>query len=140
MMIAKLVILRDNLQPFQIKILSKQKLQDLIKLVDPNEQLDDEVEDMLKQLSDEFIEDIISNSCILAKHRKSTILEVRDVQLYLEKNWNISIPGFAASLNNSADDFSRQQQFAQQQTKRIKMSMEAHKQRMAIIKRALKKS
>ncbi|CAN7946396.1 unnamed protein product, partial [Ixodes pacificus] len=66
-----------------VQVLNKQRLQDLVKEVDPNEQLDDDVEELLLQIADEFIENVVTTSCLLAKHRKSTTLETKDVQLSL---------------------------------------------------------
>jgi len=45
-------------------------------------------------IAEEFVESVTDFSCKLAKHRKSNMLEVKDVKLYLERNWNIKVPGF----------------------------------------------
>jgi transcription initiation factor TFIID subunit TAF12 len=37
----------------------------------------------MMQISDEFVDDLVRSACVFAKHRKSTIVEVKDVQLYL---------------------------------------------------------
>lgn len=41
---------------------------------------------MLLQIADDFIENIVTAGCQLAKHRKSNTLEVRDVLLHLGKS------------------------------------------------------
>lgn len=79
----------------QSQILDKKVLQELVKEVDPTEQLDEDVEDLLLQVADDFIENVINSSCQLAKHRKSSMLEVKDVQFNLERNFNLFIPGFS---------------------------------------------
>lgn len=108
----------------ETQVLTKQRLQELVREVDPNEQLDEEVEEMLLQLADDFIESTVSAACSLAKHRKASSVEVKDVQLHLERNWNMWIPGFGT------DEL--------RPYKRATVT-EAHKQRMALIRKALKK-
>ena len=45
--------------------------------------MDDDVEEALLHIADDFIENVITASCQLAKHRRSNILDVKDVQLHL---------------------------------------------------------
>jgi transcription initiation factor TFIID subunit 12 len=106
------------------QVLDKHRLNELVKEVDPSEQLDDEVEDVLLQIADDFIEQTVSQACALAKHRKANTIDVRDVQLVLERSWNMWIPGFG-----------------QQELRPYKRSAQtdAHKQRLAVIKKSLKK-
>lgn len=115
--------------PFQL--LTKPRLQELVREVDPNEQLDEEVEDCLLQIADEFVENVINGSCLIAKHRinngppnRENKVEVKDVQLFLERNWNLWIPGFGSEELRVF--------------KRATVT-EAHKQRQALIRKALKK-
>lgn len=44
-------------------------------------------------MTNDFIERVVTFSCQLAKHRGSDVLEAKDVQLHLERNWNIRVPG-----------------------------------------------
>ena len=64
-------------------MLTRARLQDLVREVDPNEQLDEEVEELLLQIADDFIESTVNASCQLAKHRQALTLDVTDVQMHL---------------------------------------------------------
>ncbi|ESO13140.1 hypothetical protein HELRODRAFT_159763 [Helobdella robusta] len=107
-----------------IMLIDKQRLTDLAKEVDPMLQLEEDVEEMLIMITDDFIDNVVSTSCDLAKNRKSNALEVKDLQLILERNHNIWVPGFGT-----------------EEIRPIKKShmAEAHKQRLNLIKKTLKK-
>lgn len=77
------------------RILGKRNLSTLLNSIDPSEKLDPDVEDVLLDVADEFIESVIAFSCRLAKHRKTDTLGVQDVKLTLEREWNIQVMGFA---------------------------------------------
>jgi len=115
-------IVSNNVSESQV--LDKKRLTELVKEVDPAEQLDDDVEDVLLQIADDFIEQTVSQACALAKHRKAGTIDVRDVQIVLERSWNMWIPGFGT------EDLRPYKRSA---------TTEAHKQRMAVIRKALKK-
>ncbi|XP_039263582.2 transcription initiation factor TFIID subunit 12-like isoform X2 [Styela clava] len=106
------------------KILSKQRLHELVKDIDPNEQLDDDVEEMLMQITDDFIESVVASACDLARHRNSSVLEVKDMKFHLENHWNIDVLGYGS---DEIKPFKKT------------VSTEAHKQRLALIRKATKK-
>jgi transcription initiation factor TFIID subunit 12 len=77
---------------------------------------------ILLEIADDFMESVTSFACALAKHRKSDTLEVKDLALHLERNWNIKIPGYYTTLENVKPP------------KKASIP-EAHKQRLALIKK-----
>lgn len=91
-------------QQFEIegeRVLNKRKLKELVASVANEEgeteiNIDGDVEELLLDLADEFVTSVTSFASRLARHRHSDNLDVRDVQLHLERNWNIRIPGYAA--------------------------------------------
>ena len=65
--------------PFSV--VSVSKLEDLVKEVDTMQQIDDEVENVLFTLADDFIDNVVNASCLVAKNRKSSVLETKDVAI-----------------------------------------------------------
>ncbi|GME72810.1 unnamed protein product [[Candida] boidinii] len=82
------------------RVLNKRKLKELVRSVGADEGdgevvVDGDVEELLLDLADEFITSVTGFACRLAKHRKSNHVDVKDIQLHLERNWNIRIPGYS---------------------------------------------
>lgn len=92
-----------KLPPYEVdteRVMSKRKLRELVKSVgidegDGETVIDGDVEELLLDLADDFVTNVTGFACRLAKHRKSDNLETRDIQLHLERNWNIRIPGYS---------------------------------------------
>ncbi|KAI0114660.1 hypothetical protein F4776DRAFT_325120 [Hypoxylon sp. NC0597] len=84
-------------------VLSKKKLDELVRMVcgggspgaDGN-YLTPDVEESVLSVADNFVDSVLHSACRLAKERGSKVLEIRDIQLVLERVYNIRIPGYTS--------------------------------------------
>ncbi|KAA8516705.1 hypothetical protein F0562_016789 [Nyssa sinensis] len=104
------------------RILSKRSIQELVTQIDPSEILGSELEDILVDIADDFVESITTVGCSLAKHRKSSTLEAKDILLHLERNWTMTLPGFSGDeIMNYKKPF----------------TSDIHRERIAVIKKSM---
>lgn len=57
---------------------------------------------MLSVIADDFVDKVINAGWNLAKHRGSDSLEVSDIQLFLNTNYNLAIPGFGHTFDTES--------------------------------------
>lgn len=80
------------------RVLTKRKLAEMANVIgvdegDSKTTMEHDVEEVLLDLADEFVASVTAFACRIAKHRKVDKVDLRDVQLHLERNWNIRVPG-----------------------------------------------
>ncbi|KAF5182310.1 transcription initiation factor TFIID subunit [Thalictrum thalictroides] len=103
-------------------ILTKRSIHELVSQIDPSEKLDPEVEDILMEIAEDFVDSITTVGCSLAKHRKSTTLEAKDILLHLERNWHMTLPGFGG---DEIKGYKKQ------------LTSDIHKERLAAVKKSM---
>ncbi|CAH1370403.1 hypothetical protein MTP99_011982 [Tenebrio molitor] len=108
----------------QAQILTKQRLQDLVRDTDSTLNLEDEVEEIILNYVDEFVDRCLHGAALIAKNRHVNTIEVKDVQQFLNRNYNMWTPGFGT---DELRPYKRS------------LTTEAHKQRLALIRKTLKK-
>ncbi|EQB59209.1 hypothetical protein CGLO_00426 [Colletotrichum gloeosporioides Cg-14] len=84
-------------------VLSKKKLDELVRQVcggtgesQDNNMLMPEVEESVLTMADSFVDNVLETACRNAKERGSKVLEIRDIQLVLERTYNIRVPGYSS--------------------------------------------
>lgn len=113
----------SGMLPEETEVITRKKLQELVGQISAGEVLDQEVEEVLLEVVDDFIDSVTTFACSLAKHRNSNTLEVRDLMAHLERNWNIKIPGYGNV--ETARPFKRP------------LGTDGHKTRLALVKKSL---
>lgn len=86
------------------RVLSKRKLDELVRQVtgsapssdnsESSSVLAPDVEESIMEVADNFVDEVITSACRLAKLRPNQTLDLRDVQMVLERNYGIRIPGY----------------------------------------------
>lgn len=71
------------MNPVNLPLLSRPKLRELANMASPGEKIEPNVEGILVKIAEDFVSKVAQSSADLAKHRKSKMLEVEDVQLHL---------------------------------------------------------
>jgi transcription initiation factor TFIID subunit TAF12 len=122
--LSELIISSDDIK-YPLIIIDKKYLQELVQKVFPDQRMDEEVEDLLLTIADDFIEKLITFSSMMAQNRNAKALDVKDVNLVLDKRWNMRFAQFGADIDLKSHKRSK--------------TCEAHKQRMALLRKILKK-
>ncbi|KAI3401156.1 hypothetical protein diail_302 [Diaporthe ilicicola] len=85
------------------RVLNRKKLDDLVRQVCGGQAegqvgnvLTPDVEESVLNLADTFVDRLLHSACNNAKQRGSKVLEIRDIQLVLERTYNIRIPGYSS--------------------------------------------
>eukprot|EP00817_Percolomonadidae_sp_ATCC50343_P004930 CAMPEP_0117428894 /NCGR_PEP_ID=MMETSP0758-20121206/8504_1 /TAXON_ID=63605 /ORGANISM="Percolomonas cosmopolitus, Strain AE-1 (ATCC 50343)" /LENGTH=188 /DNA_ID=CAMNT_0005215511 /DNA_START=25 /DNA_END=588 /DNA_ORIENTATION=+ len=83
------------------RLVATDKLQKLLNEVDPRHTLDPEVEDILLELADRFIDSVTHMTCKIAQHRQASPADIKDMKLHLEKNLGLHVKGFAQPIKTT---------------------------------------
>ncbi|RLN97700.1 hypothetical protein BBJ28_00012094 [Nothophytophthora sp. Chile5] len=80
------------------------QLGELLRGIDPKFCFHPAVEELLLDMASDFVQDVVDFSSKLAKHRRSMVLEPRDLQFCLAKNYGIALAGVLPSTSSTAGD------------------------------------
>ncbi|DAZ93360.1 TPA: hypothetical protein N0F65_011886 [Lagenidium giganteum] len=69
------------------------QLSELLRSIEPRYCFHPAVEELMLEMASQFVEDVVDFSGKIAKHRRSTVLESKDLQFCLAKNYGISLAG-----------------------------------------------
>ncbi|PAV73205.1 hypothetical protein WR25_14296 [Diploscapter pachys] len=113
-------------------LLDKSRLDELSKQIDSNLVLEDAVKEALVDITEEFVDDLIDKMCSLMRMRNSDRFSVRDLELVLDLAYKMPVAPRASVhiYNQPPTIFPKADTLA---------PSEAHKQRMAFIRRDIKK-
>lgn len=90
---------------------------------------------LIQNSIDEFVEDLLANACKLAQHRNSQTLEASDLLFYLERQHDISIPGFEVLEDKTAKKASSSTQTAS--AVGTAATLDEHARRVASLQRGI---
>ncbi|VDL73068.1 unnamed protein product [Nippostrongylus brasiliensis] len=113
-------------------VIDKTRIDDLTRQISSNTVLDDVVKDFLCEYVDEYVTTLVNHVCKLVKHRGTHRIEARDVEFVLDVVYKMpSVPRASVHVFGAPAAI-RPERITPQPT-------EAHKQRMLLIKKVVKK-
>lgn len=108
------------------------RIDELTRQISSNTVVDDVVKDMLCEYTDEYVTTLVNHVCRLVKHRGTHRIEARDVEFVLDAVYKMpSVPRASVHVFGAPAPI-RPDRITPQPT-------EAHKQRMLLIKKMVKK-
>lgn len=114
-------------------IMDKSKLDDLMQQISSTTVLEESVKEVLVDYADDFVSALIDKACKMIKNREVKKIESRDIEFILKNIYNMPVVPRAAThifgTQNEAIDLSKEKH----------IPTEAHKQRVALLKKQLKK-
>lgn len=84
--------------------IDKRLLQKIIQEIDPRVRLDEDVEEVLLHLANDFIDKSLESAHRSAKKRRSSTIEVQDMKMHMERTLNMTVPGFGKSVEETAKE------------------------------------
>ncbi|CAX65090.1 Transcription initiation factor TFIID subunit 12 [Caenorhabditis elegans] len=114
-------------------IMEKSKLDDLMQQISSTTVLEENVKDVLVEYADDFVSSLIDKACKMIKNREVKKIESRDIEFILKNVYNMPVVPRAASHN-----FGSQTEVIDLSKEKF-VPTEAHKQRVALLKKQIKK-
>ncbi|GMS88990.1 hypothetical protein PENTCL1PPCAC_11165, partial [Pristionchus entomophagus] len=125
------VVVQMNAGQTEGVFIEKNKLEDLAREVEPTIVLEEPVKDALLEYTEEFVDELVDRVCRLATHRGNQRLEARDVELVLEEVFRMPrVPRASTFMANPTGSSNPSEK---------NPGVVAHTQRVALIKKTLKK-
>lgn len=67
----------------ELQVLTKTRMSDLVRDIDPNIYMEEDVEELLLSYVDDFVDRVLTGASQVAKHRHVNTIEVKDVQQFI---------------------------------------------------------
>jgi transcription initiation factor TFIID subunit 12 len=91
---------------YNTSVLRPDAISELCNNLTSTETIDINVEKFLTEMSDNFIETILDDACIIAKHKNNDIVDIEDLATSIEKNFDIFEPNkYTQQLNLLKSNF-----------------------------------
>jgi len=91
---------------YNSSVLRENAISELCNNLTSTETLDINVEKFLTEMSDNFIETILDDACIIAKHKNNDNVDIEDLATSIEKNFDIFEPNkYTQQLNLLKSNF-----------------------------------